>query len=113
MQWLRRWVRGRRARRRAAVRRMIVLEIGGLEPALVGALLTEGLLPNLALLRDIGTLERLSGDAARQFPVDWQSVASTLSESGVRCQLLPTRNVSVKGDEQAALLSPVIAADKQ
>ena len=59
IRWLWRRLRGRRARARSKVRRVVILGLDGLDPLLVDEFLEEGRLPNLARLRDTGTYTRL------------------------------------------------------
>lgn len=76
VRWLWRALRGRGARRRAKVRRVVVLGLDGLDPELVDQYLEEGLLPNLALLRDIGTYKRLGTTWPPLSPVAWSSFST-------------------------------------
>src|SRR5438477_12874472 len=55
-----RWRRGRHARARALVKRVVVLGLDGLDPRLVTEMLEAGLLPNFARLRDEGCLGPLA-----------------------------------------------------
>ncbi|MDC0935572.1 alkaline phosphatase family protein, partial [Pirellulales bacterium] len=54
-----RMLRGRKALANAHVRRVVVLGLDGLDPDLVEQYLEEGLLPNLAKLRETGCYRRL------------------------------------------------------
>ena len=90
MNWFRWLIQCWRARGRGTVRRVILLEIVGLEPAAVDRYLEQGLLHYLALLSDIGT---------REFVVDLPPsfVASTIGNAARHCgvrsvELLPPQN---------------------
>ena len=72
---VRRW-RGRTARRRRKVRRVVVLGLDGLDPLLVDEYLESGLLPNLASLRDRGTYARLGTTWPPLSPVAWSSFST-------------------------------------
>jgi predicted AlkP superfamily phosphohydrolase/phosphomutase len=76
IRWVWRAVRGRRALRRAKVRRVVILGLDGLEPTLVDRFLAEGLLPNLAKLRDQGTYARLGTTWPPLSPVAWSSFST-------------------------------------
>ncbi len=71
-----RWVRGRKARKNALVKRVVILGLDGLEPDLVDRLLEEGALPNLAALRDEGTYRRLGTTWPPLSPVAWSSFST-------------------------------------
>lgn len=76
VRWLWRMVRGHRARARAKVRRVVVLGLDGLDPQLVDTFLAEGLLPNLARLRDEGVYTRLGTTWPPLSPVAWSSFST-------------------------------------
>ena len=76
IRWLWRMVRGRRARSRAKVRRVVILGLDGLDPQLVDKFLEQGLLPNLAKLRDQGTYTRLGTTWPPLSPVAWSSFST-------------------------------------
>jgi predicted AlkP superfamily phosphohydrolase/phosphomutase len=69
-------VRGRRALRKARVRRVIVLGLDGLEPTLTERFIDEGLLPNLKRLRDMGSYTRLGTTCPPLSPVAWSSFST-------------------------------------
>ena len=71
-----RWVRGRKARKNAVVKRVVILGLDGLEPTLVERFLEEGALPNLAALRDEGTYRRLGTTWPPLSPVAWSSFST-------------------------------------
>lgn len=68
--------RGRRALRKARVRRVIVVGLDGLEPTLTERFLEEGLLPNLKRLRDSGGYARLGTTCPPLSPVAWSSFST-------------------------------------
>ncbi|REK09499.1 MAG: nucleotide pyrophosphatase [Planctomycetota bacterium] len=74
--WAWRAIRGRRARRRALVRRVVVLGLDGLEPSLVDQFLAEGLMPNLDRLRQSGSYARLGTTWPPLSPVAWSSFST-------------------------------------
>ncbi|MCG8448081.1 MAG: alkaline phosphatase family protein [Pirellulales bacterium] len=76
LRWLWRLGRGRSARARAKVRRVVILGLDGLDPDLVEQYLEEGLLPNLAQLRQEGTYTRLGTTWPPLSPVAWSSFST-------------------------------------
>lgn len=68
-----RTVRGRKALRAAKVKRVVILGLDGLEPALTDRFLEEGRLPNLARLAEQGTYKRLGTTCPPLSPVAWSS----------------------------------------
>lgn len=71
-----RWVRRGRALRRATFRRVVVIGLDGLEPALVERWIDEGLLPNLARLKREGSYRRLATTFPPLSPVAWSSFST-------------------------------------
>jgi len=71
-----RMLRGRKALANAQVRRVVVLGLDGLDPDLVEQYLEEGLLPNLAKLRETGCYRRLGTTYPPLSPVAWSSFAT-------------------------------------
>jgi len=71
-----RLIRGRRAFRRARVKRVVVLGLDGLEPSLTEQFMQEGLLPNLAKLRERGCYLRLGSTWPPISPVAWSSFST-------------------------------------
>ncbi len=71
-----RTIRGQRALRQAHVDRVVILGLDGLEPSLTEAYLDQGLLPNLARLRDQGTYRRLGTTWPPLSPVAWSSFST-------------------------------------
>ena len=71
-----RMVRGRRAYKHAKVRRVVVLGLDGLEPTLTEEYLEQGLLPNLAELRDKGSYSHLGTCWPPLSPVAWSSFST-------------------------------------
>jgi predicted AlkP superfamily phosphohydrolase/phosphomutase len=72
---VRRW-RGRKARRHRKVDRVVVLGLDGLDPLLVDEYIEQGLLPNLASLRERGTYARLGTTWPPLSPVAWSSFST-------------------------------------
>ena len=69
-------VRGRKALRRAKVRRVVVLGLDGLDPGLAEQFLEQGLLPHLAELRKNGSYRRLGTTCPPLSPVAWSSFST-------------------------------------
>lgn len=65
-----------RSRRRAKVKRVIVIGLDGLEPTLTEEYLAEGKLPNLARLRESGGYQRLGTTWPPLSPVAWSSFST-------------------------------------
>lgn len=76
IRWLWRAARSRRAMLRAKVDRVVILGLDGLDPQLVDEYLEQGLLPNLAQLRDTGTYTRLGTTWPPLSPVAWSSFST-------------------------------------
>ena len=80
MTWPIRWAwrafRSRRALSRAKKKRVVILGLDGLDPDLVEEFFAEGLLPNLAKLRDTGTYQRLRTTWPPLSPVAWSSFST-------------------------------------
>lgn len=76
MRWLWRAMRGRRGAVGAKVKRVLIVGLDGLEPTLADQFLDEGLLPNLARLRDSGTYARLGTTCPPLSPVAWSSFST-------------------------------------
>ncbi len=71
-----RGLRGRQARRRAKVGRVVILGLDGLDPLLVDEFLAAGLLPNLDRLRREGCYLRLGTTWPPLSPVAWSSFST-------------------------------------
>lgn len=69
-------VRGNRARLKAITKRVVIVGLDGLEPTLTEKYLEEGLLPNLAKLKDQGGYQRLETTCPPLSPVAWSSFAT-------------------------------------
>ena len=67
------WRRGRKAGRRAKVRRLVILGLDGIDPTLCRKLMDEGRLPNLSSLADSGTFKPLGTTTPPVSPVAWSS----------------------------------------
>lgn len=76
LRWAWRAIRGRRAMAKAKVRRVVILGLDGLDPMLVDQYLEEGILPNLAKLRDTGSYTRLGTTWPPLSPVAWSSFST-------------------------------------
>jgi predicted AlkP superfamily phosphohydrolase/phosphomutase len=66
-------LRSGRAYRRAKAKRVVVLGLDGLEPTLTERYMDEGLLPNMAKLRECGSYKRLGTTCPPLSPVAWSS----------------------------------------
>ncbi len=69
-------IRGRRAVAKAQAKRVVIVGLDGLEPTLVDEYLEQGLLPNLAKLRNTGTYSRLGTTYPPLSPVAWSSFST-------------------------------------
>jgi len=76
VRWMFRLWRGRRARNRRKVRRVVVLGLDGLDPQLVDEYLAQGILPNLSRLQKCGTYARLGTTWPPLSPVAWSSFST-------------------------------------
>jgi predicted AlkP superfamily phosphohydrolase/phosphomutase len=68
-----RYLRRRRAIRRAKVKRVVILGFDGMDPQLTERYIHEGKLPNLAKLRSQGTFHKLATTIPPISPVAWSS----------------------------------------
>lgn len=69
-------IRGQKALRSAKVKRVIIVGLDGLEPTLTEQYLSEGKLPNLAKLREMGCYHRLGTTWPPLSPVAWSSFST-------------------------------------
>lgn len=69
-------IRGQKAYKAALVKRVVVIGLDGLEPTLTEEFLEEGILPNLAKLREDGTYMRLGTTWPPLSPVAWSSFST-------------------------------------
>ena len=69
-------IRGQKAYKAALVKRVVVVGLDGLEPTLTEQFLEEGILPNLAKLREDGTYMRLGTTWPPLSPVAWSSFST-------------------------------------
>ena len=76
IRWLWRAVRSRRALARARTKRVVILGLDGLDPDLVDDFLQQGLLTNLAQLREQGSYRRLGTTWPPLSPVAWSSFST-------------------------------------
>ncbi|HVX12405.1 MAG TPA: alkaline phosphatase family protein [Pirellulales bacterium] len=65
------WVGGRRRTSRSVGKKVIVIGVDGMDPRLCETMMQEGLLPNLARLRDSGGFSDLGTSIPPQSPVAW------------------------------------------
>ncbi|MBI5710688.1 MAG: alkaline phosphatase family protein [Candidatus Eisenbacteria bacterium] len=72
----------RRTRRRAKVRKVILLGLDGLEPTITERMMADGELPNLRRLRDTGSYRRLGTSLPALSPVAWSTFATGVDSSG-------------------------------
>jgi predicted AlkP superfamily phosphohydrolase/phosphomutase len=63
-------------------KKVIVIGLDGLEPAIVESLLQRNELPNLARIREAGTYARLQTTYPAQTPVAWSSFATGTNPGG-------------------------------
>jgi predicted AlkP superfamily phosphohydrolase/phosphomutase len=68
-----RWLKSRKAMRKAKVKKVIVLGLDGQDPVLTDQFLEEGILPNFAKLREQGSYVRLETSFPAESPVAWSS----------------------------------------
>jgi len=71
-----RMIRGRKAYKKARVKRVIVVGLDGLEPSLTEQFMADGLLPNLAKLREQGCYRLLGTTWPPLSPVAWSSFST-------------------------------------
>jgi predicted AlkP superfamily phosphohydrolase/phosphomutase len=76
VKWCWRTFRNKRALARSRFKRVVILGLDGLDPELTDGLLAEGLLPNLARLRDQGSYHRLGTTWPPLSPVAWSSFST-------------------------------------
>ncbi|MFQ5805523.1 MAG: alkaline phosphatase family protein [Phycisphaerae bacterium] len=69
-------IRGRKRYAKAKVKRVVILGLDGLEPTLTEQYLQEGLLPNLAKLKEQGSYLRLGSTWPPISPVAWSSFST-------------------------------------
>jgi predicted AlkP superfamily phosphohydrolase/phosphomutase len=65
-----------------AIKKVIVIGLDGLSPAIVSRLLEAGQLPNLARLRDQGAYSRVATTRPAQTPVAWSTFATGVNPGG-------------------------------
>lgn len=73
IRWLVQRVRGNHALAAARVRRVVVLGLDGQDPELTAQYMKEGLLPNFARLKEMGTFQPLRTTLLAESPVAWTS----------------------------------------
>lgn len=76
-----RWFRVRRVRRRTDVRRVVILGLDGLDPALIRRWIGEGHLPAFARLAEEGCFHELATSFPSMSPVAWSSFATGVDAS--------------------------------
>jgi hypothetical protein len=103
MNWLRRLLANAWTRDRGQVRRVVVVVLEGLKPALIDYYLEQGLLHNLALLSDVGTRILL-----RDLEID---LAEPLASAGVKNRLR-TRVLRAMSIRNPPDLNAICAADR-
>ena len=69
-------IRGKKARLKAKTKRVVIVGLDGLEPTLTEKFLEEGLLPNLAKLKEQGGYQRMGTTCPPLSPVAWSSFAT-------------------------------------
>jgi len=73
IRWVFRAIRGRKAFRRARVKRVVFIGLDGMEPTLVEQYVTEGRMPNMARLGKQGCYKRLATTLPALTPTAWAS----------------------------------------
>lgn len=73
LQWIIRKLRNKSFPKNARTRRVIIVGLDGLEPSLTECYMSEGLLPNLQALKDMGSFARLGTTLPALSPVAWSS----------------------------------------
>ncbi len=73
IRWVLQRIRGSQALAAARVRRVVVLGLDGQDPVLTAQYMDEGLLPNFARLKDMGTFRPLRTTLLAESPVAWTS----------------------------------------
>ena len=71
IRWIIRSIKGRRAFKKARVKRVVAVGLDGMEPTLVEKYLAEGRMPNFARLRQQGCYRRLGTTLPALTPVAW------------------------------------------
>jgi predicted AlkP superfamily phosphohydrolase/phosphomutase len=66
----------------SSLKKVIVIGLDGLEPAIVESLLAAGQLPNLGRLRSLGVLTRVATTTPAQTPVAWSTFATGTNPGG-------------------------------
>jgi predicted AlkP superfamily phosphohydrolase/phosphomutase len=100
MAW--RLLRRRRGFRTAQVKRIIFLGLDGLDPRLTERYMDQGLLPNLARLREQGTFRRLRTTFPSLSPVAWSTFATGVSPARHNIFDFLNRNLKTYVPELAA-----------
>jgi predicted AlkP superfamily phosphohydrolase/phosphomutase len=73
IRWVYRALKGRKAMRRARVKRVVILGLDGMEPSLVEKYVAEGKMPNFVKLREQGCFKKLGTTLPPLSPVAWSS----------------------------------------
>ena len=73
IRWVLRYFRGRKAFRRARVKRVVFVGLDGMEPTLVEKYMAQGKMPNFCRLRDKGCYTRLGTTLPALTPTAWSS----------------------------------------
>src|SRR5579864_5854007 len=67
------WLRRRKTQGKAQIKRAVILGFDGMDPELADRFITQGMLPNLAKLRDQGTFRKLRTTFPAISPVAWST----------------------------------------
>lgn len=110
IRWAWRAIRGKQAYRWAKVKRLVVLGLDGLEPSLTERFMAEGLLPNLAKLRERGSYTLLGTTCPPLSPVAWSSFSTGVNPGKHNIFDFLTRNPRTY---QPALSSVFIAPSRR
>jgi len=73
IRWIIRAIKGRKAFKRARVKRVVILGLDGMEPTLAEKYMAEGRMPNMVKLRDKGSYQTLGTTLPPLSPVAWSS----------------------------------------
>ncbi|MCZ6699509.1 MAG: alkaline phosphatase family protein, partial [Planctomycetota bacterium] len=73
VRWLIRAIKGRRAFAKSRVRRLVILGLDGLEHTLAERFMSEGKMPNLTRLKEMGSYRLLETTTPPLSPVAWSS----------------------------------------
>ncbi len=73
IRWITRSIRGRKAFAKSKIKRLVILGLDGMEPSLAQRFMSEGKMPNLARLKELGSDHLLGTTTPPLSPVAWSS----------------------------------------